>query len=114
VQYERSKFQESQQIFCLLQLLCVLLRNRYGALEEDCGVAVVRAFIPSGRISSNTRGQVVEHELDMNRSGAQPSAASSRLRGWMRWLMPGAHVVAPMRSVDRELEDVWPSGSRQT
>jgi hypothetical protein len=78
-------------------------------------VAVVRAFIPSDRISNHSQGQVVEHELDMNRSGAQPSAMVSRLREWMRWLMPGTHPVgAPMRSVDRELEDVWPSGSRQT
>jgi hypothetical protein len=78
-------------------------------------VAVARAFIPSGRISKHMRGRVVEHELDMNRIGAQPSATVSKLRGWMRWLMPGAHPVgAPMRSVDRELEDVWPSGNRQT
>ena len=78
-------------------------------------MAVVRAFIPSGRISNHMRGQVIEHELDMNRSGSQPSATVSKLRVWMRWLMPGAHPVgAPMRSVDRELEDVWPSGNRQT
>jgi hypothetical protein len=78
-------------------------------------VAVVRAFIPSGRISNHMRGQVIEHELDMNRSGSQSSATVSKLRVWMRWLMPGAHPVgAPMRSVDRELEDVWPSGNRQT
>jgi hypothetical protein len=74
-------------------------------------VAVVRAFIPSGRISN----QVVEHELDMNRIGARSPARVSKLRGWIRWLKPGSHlVVAPMRSVDRELEDVWPSGNRQT
>jgi hypothetical protein len=78
-------------------------------------VAVARAFIPSGRISEHTRGQVIEHELDMNRIRTQPSSTTSRLRGWMRWLMPGAHPVgAPMRSIDRELEDVWPSGNRQT
>ena len=79
-------------------------------------MAVVRTFIPSDRISNDARGQVVEHELDMNRIGSQPSSvAASRLREWVRWLMPGTHQVgAPMRSVDRELEDVWPSGSRQT
>jgi hypothetical protein len=78
-------------------------------------VAVARAFIPSGRITESTRGQVIEHELDMNRVRTQPSATASKLRRWMRWLMPGAHRVgAPMRSVDRELEDVWPSGNRQT
>ncbi len=78
-------------------------------------MAVARAFIPSGRISEHARGQVIEHELDMNRTRTQPSATASKLRGWMRWLMPGAHLVgAPMRSVDRELEDVWPSGNRQT
>jgi hypothetical protein len=78
-------------------------------------VAVVRTFIPSERISNPGPGRVVEHELDMNRMGSQPSVAASRLREWLRWLMPGTHAVgAPMRSVDRELEDVWPSGSRQT
>ena len=83
--------------------------------EEDVDVAVVRAFIPSNRITNHTRGQVVEHELDMNRMGSQPSPTVSKLRGWVRWLVPGGRPVgAPMRSVDRELEDVWPSGSRQT
>jgi len=78
-------------------------------------VAVVRAFIPSDRISNHMRGQVIEHELDMNRLGSHPSPTVTKLRGWLRWLMPRAHPVgAPMRSVDRELEDVWPSGSRQT
>jgi len=78
-------------------------------------VAVARAFIPSGRISEHAPGQVIEHELDMNRIRTQPSATASKLRVWMRWLMPGAHPVGPpMRSVDRELEDVWPSGNRQT
>ena len=78
-------------------------------------VAVVRAFIPSGQISNHAPGRVIEHELDMHRVGRQQSATASRLRGWVRWLMPGTHpVVAPMRSVDRELEDVWPSGNRQT
>jgi hypothetical protein len=61
------------------------------------------------------QGQVVEHELDMNRIEARSSARVSKLRGWIRWLKPGSHLVAaPMRSVDRELEDVWPSGNRQT
>ena len=78
-------------------------------------MAVVRAFVPSVRISTHAHGQVVEHELDMHRIGSQPSATVSKLRGWVRWLMPGAHPVgAPMRSVDRELEDLWTSGNRQT
>jgi hypothetical protein len=78
-------------------------------------VVVVRAFNPSDRVSNQMRGRVIEHELDMNRVGSQPSPTVSKLRGWMRWLMPGTHPVgAPMRSIDRELEEVWPSGSRQT
>jgi hypothetical protein len=78
-------------------------------------VAVARALTPFVRISHNMRAQVVEHELDMNRIGSQPSPTFSRLCGWVRSLMPGSHPVgAPMRSVDRELEDVWPSGNRQT
>jgi hypothetical protein len=78
-------------------------------------VAVVRAFVPSVQISKHAHGQVVEYELDMHRTGPPASATASKFRGWMRWLMPGAHPVgAPMRSVDRELEDLWPSGNRQT
>ena len=78
-------------------------------------MVVVRAFMPSGRISNEMRGRVIEHELDMDRVVAQPSPTASKLRGWMRWLMPGTHPVgAPMRSVNRELEEIWPSGSRQT
>jgi len=43
-------------------------------------VAVVRAFIPSGRISSNTRGQVVEHDRVRRRPGPahEPRAAAPR------------------------------------
>jgi hypothetical protein len=79
-------------------------------------VAVARTFIPSGQIADQARGRVVEHELDMNRLGTSPPLALAKIRQLMRWLMPGSHAVAgaPMRSVDRELEDVWPSGNRQT
>ena len=56
-------------------------------------------------------GRVVEPELDMNRWQPQQSTAVSKLWELVRWLTPGAHLVqAPMRSVDRELEEVWPSG----
>jgi hypothetical protein len=78
-------------------------------------VASVKAFIPSGRPTDRALGRVIEHELDMNRTGSHSSPTVSKVRGWIRWLMPGIHPVgAPMRSVDRELEDLWPSGSRQT
>jgi hypothetical protein len=79
-------------------------------------VAVVRSFVASEHIVDGARGRVVEHELDMNRRATSPPPALARIRRLMHWLMPGVHAVAgaPMRSIDRELEDLWPSGNRQT
>ncbi|MBF6559310.1 MAG: hypothetical protein IVW56_03385 [Candidatus Binataceae bacterium] len=79
-------------------------------------MAVARTFIPAGQLADRAQGRVVEHELDMNRLGTSPPSALAKIRQLMRWLRPSGNAVAgaPMRSVDRELEDVWPSGNRQT
>jgi hypothetical protein len=54
--------------------------------------------------------RVVEPELDMNRRGPAVAAPRNRLSGLLRWLSPGGHPMGPpMRSVDREVEEVWPS-----
>ena len=76
-------------------------------------MAVVRSFVFSERVSERP-GQVVEPELDMRRATAEPSQTAGFLRELLRWLMPGSHSIArpPMRSVARELEEVWPSGDR--
>jgi hypothetical protein len=58
----------------------------------------------------NRSGRVIEAELDMNRLAERPSTAGRILELW-RWLMPlGRHTVGtPKRSVERELEEAWPS-----
>ncbi|MGH7934374.1 MAG: hypothetical protein ACREQN_14605 [Candidatus Binataceae bacterium] len=72
-------------------------------------MAVVRSFILSGGLGG-APARVVEPELDMNRLRPRPSAAGSWMRELMRWLMPNGHAVgAPMRSIDRELEEAWPT-----
>jgi hypothetical protein len=76
-------------------------------------VAVVRSFVSPEQVSQRPV-QVVEPELDMRRASAQSSPAAGLLRELLRWLMPGSHPIArpPMRSIARELEEVWPSGDR--
>ena len=76
-------------------------------------MAVVRSFVFPERGSERPR-QVVEPELDMHRQNPRQSPAVGRLRELMRWLMPGSHSIgrSPMRSIARELEEVWPSGDR--
>ncbi len=75
---------------------------------------MMRGWMRAGRISG--RGRVVEHELDMRRSEPERAITAARMRKLLRRLLPGGGAIAgaPMRSVDRELEDRWPSGNRQT
>lgn len=57
--------------------------------------------------------QVVEHDMDMKRAGPQESAVTSRLFDLVRWLVPhGRPTGSPMRSVAREIEELWPSRDR--
>jgi hypothetical protein len=57
--------------------------------------------------------RVVEHDMDMKRARAEESGVTSRLAGLMRWLVPGGHPTgSPMRSVAREIEEMWPSRDR--
>jgi hypothetical protein len=57
--------------------------------------------------------RVVEHDMDMRRARPEGSAVSSRLFELMRWLVPnGRPTGSPMRSVAREIEELWPSRDR--
>jgi hypothetical protein len=57
--------------------------------------------------------RVVEHDMDMKRAKPQESAVTSRLGDLMRWLVPsGRPTGSPMRSVAREIEELWPSRDR--
>ena len=54
--------------------------------------------------------RVVETEIDMNRPAPLKSPIKRRFSELMRWLMPqGLATASPMRSVGRELEEVFPS-----
>jgi hypothetical protein len=74
-------------------------------------VAERRRFsISAGMLESPGAEQVVEHDMDMNRAKSQESGVSSRLAEWMRWLVPSGRATgSPMRSVAREIEELWPS-----
>lgn len=74
-------------------------------------MAVVRSLVEE-RLSTG-RGRVVEPELDMARTRAGAVPAISRVQRLLRWLMPDDRGARPpMRSVDRELEETFPSFSR--
>ena len=71
-----------------------------------------RFNIPAGMLGHNG-AQVVEHDMDMKRAGPQESAVRSRLCDLVRWLVPhGRSSGSPMRSVAREIEELWPSRDR--
>ena len=77
-------------------------------------MGVMRDFISPGRgLSATPANRVVEPELDMNRLGQPQASVMERMRALFHWLVPGASAVgSPMRSVDRELEEAWPSRER--
>jgi len=77
-------------------------------------VAEHRRFsISAGMLESPGVELVVEHDMDMKRGRPQESAVTSRLGDLMRWLVPsGRPTGSPMRSVAREIEELWPSRDR--
>lgn len=69
----------------------------------------------SAKESSSARsGRVIEPEMDMKRYGSPQPAVTSRIADIVRWLTPaGARPTgSPMRSVAREIEELWPSRER--
>src|SRR5579863_2070902 len=77
---------------------------------EAMRMAVVQNFTFQKEKSSR---RVVEPDLDMNRL-AERSSPAGRIFEWLRWLMPLSRSVIgpPRRSVERELEETWPSNER--
>ena len=101
--------------FCakLTVSVCWLTVKPWDGRVTDVGL--MRGWMRIGRAGG--RGQVIEHELDMRRMAPEQALTPSRLGRLLRGLKPGGGgtlVGSPMRSVDRELEDRWPSGNRQT
>jgi hypothetical protein len=69
-----------------------------------------RRIIFAGRgLANRPNSQIVEHDLDMVRSGERPIAGVPTLTRILNWLMPSGRLVGPpMRSVGRELEESFP------
>ena len=66
-----------------------------------------------GTLWLNKSSRVVEPELDMNRRSQRMTAGLSWLWDFLRMLAPGSRTIGPpMRSVDRELQELWPSRER--
>jgi len=75
-------------------------------------VAVTGDLIIIDRVLERTR-RVVEPELDMNRLRPRQRSGFEQLRQWLRRMLLGVGGTrSPMRSIARELEEVWPSGER--
>jgi len=75
-------------------------------------VAVTGDLIIIDRVWERTR-RVVEPELDMNRLRPRQRSGFEQLRQWLRRMLLGVGGArSPMRSIARELEEVWPSGER--
>jgi hypothetical protein len=86
-------------------------------VQLSCVAAVVVAEDEALKRSIVAQGtvRVIEHELDMHRIEAPPSAIPFRIGGFVRRLINRPYAgTSPMRSVDRELEERYPSGNRQT
>ena len=72
-----------------------------------------RFNLSAGLLKLGGNQRVVEPELDMKRCGPQESAVTSRLVELVRWLASsGRPTGSPMRSVAREIEELWPSRDR--
>ena len=69
-----------------------------------------RFSISAGRRGSTRGVQVVDHDMDMNRAKPLASSIGARLAGLIRWMVPKGRLTgSPMRSVAREIEEMWPS-----
>jgi hypothetical protein len=95
--------------FDSLCAMCNTQSNR-SIMGRGLDVAVARDFTYQ---KQNSAGRVIEAELDMNRLARRPSTGGRILDLW-RWLMPLGRngVGTPKRSIERELEEAWPSSDR--
>jgi hypothetical protein len=86
-------------------------------VQLSCVTAVVvaedevlkRSIVAQGHV------RVIEHELDMHRIEVPRAAIPFRIGGFVRRLINRPYAGAsPMRRVERELEERYPSGNRLT
>ena len=73
------------------------------------GEVLKRSIVAQGHV------RVIEHELDMHRIEAPRAAIPFRIGGFVRRLISRPYAGAsPMRRVERELEERYPSSHRLT
>jgi len=96
-------------------ILTVCIGSVLSSVDEvdggEDGVLNQRRFsLAAGGFGACARDRIVEPELDMNRERHQPPILITRIFRIVRWLMPESRQVgSPMRSVARELEEIFPS-----
>jgi hypothetical protein len=77
-------------------------------------VAVAEVAVLKKGLAEKGHAKVIEHELDMRRSKSTFATGSSRIGRFVRKLIARPYIKGtPMRSVDCDLEEHWPSGNRQ-
>jgi hypothetical protein len=91
-------------------MLCTIEKHS-PAEEELLMMAVWRRWqVAEGMLGMRESARVVEPELDMERRRPRVPATFTRLNELMKWLGPSRGPIGPpMRSVDRELEELFPS-----
>src|SRR5208337_5072980 len=90
----------------------VTLRSSVGGEEEGGEVERWRARRFNSVLGS-ARAGISEPELDMRRTPMRRGGRIAGLFAAWRWLVPGRSGLGPpTRSIDRELEESWPSWHR--
>lgn len=80
---------------------------------EEVDEVVERRSWPGETGRQSNGSTVVEPELDMDRSAPRPSPLGVKLRALVSRLVAGAPAIrAPMRALQRELEERWPGLER--
>jgi hypothetical protein len=80
------------------------------SVQEAGQVAVVKEVILPTRFANPVQ-RIVEPELDMDRLRRRQLPTASIFRELIRKLVPAGQwaMRSPMRSIAREIEEVWPS-----
>jgi hypothetical protein len=99
-------WQDHREFLIIVERECTICRRK--PVQEDGQVAVVKRVIPT-RIANPVQ-RVVEPELDMDRFRHGQLSTVGVFRQLLQKLLPAGHwaVRSPMRSIAREIEEVWP------
>lgn len=100
-----AEYFDSQFCFCIIN--AGVVEAGEDGIVKDGMVVERRLPLAAG---AAVRGRVIEPELDMNRERRERPVLFVRISQIVRWLMPESRQVGPpMRSVARELEEIFPS-----